>query len=150
MSKIAKPKQQIGAFVLNNDATYDWAVYPEVPGVGGKRTKVKIACVFLHVSPKRRVEIMEEWREHMKLHQEASKNREDGDDVDAASALLSYEEMLLQEVLVSFSNVKDPQGNDLPCTDETKTALISNSWARDALMKGYFQSLKSRDSEGNS
>lgn len=149
MSKTTKTKVQIGAFVLNNDATYDWSVYPEVPGPGGKRVKVKIGCQFKHVSPQRRVEIMEEWRERLKARESAAKDAEQGDEVEAATALLSYEEMLLQEVLVSFSNVRTPAGDELECNDETKSQLIANSWARDALMKGYFQSLKSRDDQGN-
>ena len=71
------------------------------------------------------------------------------DAVDAHKEITSFEELLLGEVLLGFSGIVDPNKQDVPFNDETKAALISNSWARDALLYGYQQSLVGRSDLGN-
>ncbi|MBI2397738.1 MAG: hypothetical protein HYV17_08060 [Xanthomonadales bacterium] len=154
-------KQQIGEFILNNDATYDWIVYPEVPGKNGARVKVKIGATFKHVTPERRVEVLEEYR---KLVKERAKRRDRDepapvdedesqgsgvDDVEAVKQALGFEGSLLSEVLIGFKYVRDPQGQPVEFNDETKAALLANSWARGALFRGYIKSLSDRDDAGN-
>lgn len=144
---------KVGDFVLNNDAEYDWTVYPNVPGAKGKREKLRIGARFKHVTAERRVSIMEEYRDRLKTR--AKPKGDDGidlnddDEVDAVKELLSFEGLLLEEVLVDFKHVRDTDGNEVACTSETKAQLISNSWARSALIHGYMQSLQSRDDTGN-
>ena len=118
---MTKPqKQQIGEFVLNNDATYDWTVYPEIPGKGGTRVKVKIGATFKHVTPERRVAVLEEYRNLVK---ERAKKRdrdepnddqdsnEGNDDIEAVRQALGFEGSLLNEVLIGFKYVRDVHGN---------------------------------------
>lgn len=154
MSK-AKPTTtaQIGDFVLNNDAEYDWTVYPLVPGARGKRDKLRIGARFKHVPATRRIEILDEFRENMKRRAKpAGDSGEDINEVDELSVakdVLSFEGLLLDEVLIDFKHVRDANGNAVPCTPETKQMLLENSWARSALFNGYMQSLQSRDDTGN-
>ena len=154
MSKTStKSTTAVGDFVLNNEAEYDWTVYPHVPGDKGKRQKLRIGARFKHVTAERRIEIMEEFRE--KLKQRAQSKTADGidindeDDIDVVKSALSFEGLLLEEVLISFKHVRDKDGNEVESTQETKAQLISNSWARSALSAGYMQSLQSRDDSGN-
>jgi hypothetical protein len=159
MSKVTtKTNTKVEDFVLNNEAEFDWVCYPHVPGDGGHRTKMRIGARFKHVSDERRIEVMEQFRENVKarvkLAEKAEKGEEGGaevedDDIQTVKQIVSFEAMLLEEVLVSFKYVKDPKGNAVLCTPETKTQLISNSWARKCLLRGYQQAMDSRDDAGN-
>lgn len=157
MSKV-KPSTtattKVGDFVLNNEAEYDWTVYPHVPGAKGKREKLRIGARFKHVTAERRIQILEEFREHYKQRSKAKSGESgvdvnDDEDVDAVKSVMSFEGAMLDEVLVDFKHVRDTDGNEVACTPETKAMLLQNSWARSALFTGYMQSLQSRDDSGN-
>lgn len=153
MSKQRSANTSVGDFVLNNDAEYDWTVYPYVPGEKGKRTKLRIGARFKHVTAERRVEILEQYRENMKLRAkgptDSGEDVNEAEDLEVVKAALSFEGLLLDEVLINFKHVRDKDGNEVACTPDTKAMLISNAWARNALATGYMASLSSRDDAGN-
>lgn len=156
MSKVkTSTNTKVEDFVLNNEAEFDWVCYPHVPGNGGHRTKMRIGARFKHVSDERRVEVMEQFRENIKARAKlAEKGQEDGaevedSDIETVKQIVSFEALLLEEVLISFKYVKDVHGKAVECTPETKSQLISNSWARKCLLRGYQQAMDSRDDSGN-
>lgn len=147
-----KPRnQQVGAFDLNNDETYPWTVYVFKPSpTGGAKVKTKFKAEFKHVSSERRLEILQEFRDQARKREELQvRGVQSDEDVEALSNVLTFESMLLGEVLVGFSGIVDKDRNDLPCNDDTKAMLISNSWARDATLYAYNVSLQGRSAEGN-
>lgn len=143
--------QQVGAFLLNNDATYPWNVHVYTPSpTGGAKVKSKFKAEFKHVSPERRLEILQEFREQVRKREELqARGVQNDDDVEVLSNVLTFESMLLDEVLISFSGIVDKDRNELPCSADTKAALIANSWARDATLYAYNLSLQGRSAEGN-
>lgn len=141
-----KTNERIGDFVLNNEAEYDWNVYPHAPDGRGGRKKFKIKCRFRHITRDRRVEVLQEHRERVEALRQAKGS---DDELDLQKGVNSFEVELLREALVSFSGVVDAQGAPVPCTDETKDLLLANDWARSALLDGYIKSLSGRDDTGN-
>lgn len=149
MSRTSARNTVVGAFVLNNEATYPWTIYVHVPGSNGKH-KVKFKAEFRHVTPERRLEILQEFREALRQRESAAQGSDaQDDDVSVLKDALSYERMLLDEVLIGFSGIIDMNKAEIPFNDDTKAMLLSNSWARDALLAGYHTSLQGRSAEGN-
>ena len=141
---------QVGAFVLNNDATYPWTVNVHTPSPKGGKLKTKFKAEFKHVTPERRLEILEEFREQLRKREQVAEDGAAGDDdVQQIKDVMSFERMLLQEVLIGFSGIKTPDGSDLANTPENIGLVLSNSWARDALLQAYNVSLQGRSAEGN-
>lgn len=150
MSKQSAAKQQVGAFVLNNDATYSWTVYVFIPKAnGGGKTKTKFKVEFRHVSRERKTEILEEFRAQLKRRELLTESPQSDDDIDAVKEIASFQQLLLEEAVVSFSGVVDQAGQEVPCTEATKKQLLSNAWASDAIMAAYTTSLQGRSDQGN-
>ena len=151
-----KPSRNVtvGDFVLNNDAVFPWTVYVHVPNAAGTgKTKAKFGVEFRHVTPERRLELLQDFREQAE-ERKRLENIPDGektdDDVDAIRQVLSFERMLLEETVAGFTKgIRDPQGNDVSTDESTKAQMFSNSWARDALLYTYQVALQGRSAEGN-
>lgn len=149
MSKTTRSNTTVGAFVLNNEAVYPWTIYVYVPTTNGGKQKVKFKAEFKHLTAERRLQVLEEFKANLQARTVVGDTPQTEDAVDAHKEITSFEELLLGEVLLGFSGIVDVNKQDLPFNDETKTALISNSWARDALLYGYQQSLVGRSDLGN-
>lgn len=152
----AKPTRNvtIGDFVLNNDAIFPWTVYVHVPNASGTgKNKVKFGVEFRHVTPERRLELLQDFRdkaEDRKRLENIPDSEKSDDDVVAIREVLSFEHMLLEETVVGFTKgIRDPQGNDISASDSTKAQMFSNAWARDALLYSYQLALQGRSAEGN-
>jgi hypothetical protein len=147
MSKVSNPT--VGAFVINNDATYPWTVFVYVPNdKGGKKIKTKFKATFKHLSSERRTVILDEFRESLKPSDVDSSQQDEEKTSDAEKAL-SFEQMMLKEVVKGFSGIKNPDGTEFEFNDDNLTVLLHNAWARDALMGAFLTSLKGRSDEGN-
>lgn len=146
--------QQVGDFVLNNDAVFAWTCYPYVPQAetAGKK-KMRFGVEFKHVEPERRMEILEEFRARMRQREAIeAKPHEDltDDEMAVLREVLSFEKLLLEEVVVRFTKyIRDKDGNDISEHPETRANMLNNSWARDSLLVNYQQALSSRSPEGN-
>lgn len=149
MAKTNAKNTTTGPFVLNNEATYPWTVYVFVPSANGGKNKLKFKAEFKHLTAARRLEVLNTFRDNLK----ARAGLEDSQSEDAPEVTVkdvaSFEELLLDEVLLGFSGIVDASGQDVPFNEDTKAALISNSWARDALLHAYQQSLVGRSDLGN-
>lgn len=152
MSKSSSKQQNqaVGAFVLNNEAEYPWTVFVHVPKAsGGGKAKTKFKAVFRHVSQERRMQLLEELRTRLVEQRQLQTNPQDEDATDAVRDVISFQRSVLDEALVSFSGIVDAAGDEVPCTEDTKAALLENAWAQDALMAAYTTSLQGRSDEGN-
>ncbi|MEQ1512978.1 MAG: hypothetical protein ABL934_09890 [Lysobacteraceae bacterium] len=144
----------IGDFVLNNEALFPWTVYVYVPNAAGTgKTKAKFGVEFCHVTPERRLELLQDFREkaeERKRLEEIPDGDKTDEDIEAIRQVLSFELMLLQETVARFTKgIRDPQGNDVSTDEATKAQMFSNAWARDALLYSYQQALQGRSAEGN-
>lgn len=149
MSKPSRNNQTVGAFVLNNEALYPWTIYVHVPGARGGKEKLKFKAEFRHLSSERRLQVLENFKNNLKARTAVNDAPQSEDAVDTLKDVASFEDMILDEALQGFSGIVDAQGDALPYNEETKKQLISNSWARDALLFGYQQSLVGRSDLGN-
>lgn len=148
MSK-SQQNQTVGAFVINNEAVYPWNVYVFTPKPnGGGKIKTKFKAKFKHLSSERRVALLDEYREHLKSSA-TNDTPQDDDQADVAKKALTFEEILLSEALVGFEGIKTPDGSEFESSEENKQLLLSNAWARDALMAAFITSLRGRSDEGN-
>ncbi len=149
MSKIKPINATVGAFVINNEATYPWVVYVYVPNEkGGSKLKVKFKATFKHLSSDRRVEILEEFRQQLESRKDQNSPQDD-DQVDNAKSAVNFEALMLKEVVVGFSGIKTPSGEDFVFSEENLDTLLNNAWARDAMTHAFLNSLKGRSDEGN-
>lgn len=148
-SPARKNNVTVGAFVINNEATYDWNVYVFVPKAkGGGKEKVKFKATFRHLSSDRRVEILDEFRAQLELENEKN-NPQDDDQVDKAKRAVNFEALMLKEVVMGFSGIKTPSGDEFSFNEDNLDLLLNNAWARDALLYAFLNSLKGRSDEGN-
>lgn len=144
----------IGDFILNNEAVFAWTVYVYVPNSAGTgKTKLKFGVDFMHVTPERRLELLQEFRdkaEERKRLEDIPDGEKSQEDIEAIRQVLSFERMLLEETVVRFTKgIRDPQGTDVSAAEETRAKMFSNSWARDALLHAYQLALQGRSAEGN-
>jgi hypothetical protein len=150
---VPKPQrpQIVGIFVLDNDAVFPWTAYVHVPNPNkpGEKQKFKLPVEFRHITPERRVEILEEWRDTNLAREEIGEQPQGADEVDVIKKAISFERMLLNEAIARFPEVRAPDGGKLPDTDETKQAVLSNNWAVSALLPAYKTFLLGHSSEGN-
>lgn len=144
----------IGGFVLNNDATFPWTVYVHVPNASGTgKDRVKFKAIFKHVTPERRLQLLEDFqaqiRERERLSSIPDQDKSDAD-IQTLREALSFERMLLEEVVPRFdSGILDGEGNDISQAEGTRGGMFANSWARSALLQAYEQALQGRAAEGN-
>ncbi len=152
-----KPSRNVtvGDFTLNNDAIFPWTVYVHVPNAAGTgKDKVKFSVEFKHVTPQRRLELLREFRdkaeERKRLEAIPDSDKTD-EDIELIDQVLSFESMLLDEAVVRIlKGVRDPNTKeDISTHEGTKAGMISNSWARDAMLHHYQIALQSRSAEGN-
>jgi hypothetical protein len=149
MSRNSTVNTTIGAFVINNEAIYPWTVHVFVPNPsGGKKLKTKFKAQFKHLSSERRAVLLDEFRAQLDARA-TENNPQDDDQAVSAKEALSFESMMLKEVLVGFSGIKTPSGDEFEYNDENLDKLVKNSWARDALTAAFLVSLKGRSEEGN-
>lgn len=148
--------QTVGAFVINNEAEYPWTVYVYVPNPkGGGKLKTKFRVLFAHMTPEERMGLLEEFRDYLKKKAMAESGDfpQDGEAAEAAIDLkrevTSFEDMLLRRVVRGFDGIMTPDRSEFPFNDENRDKLISNSWARDAMVHAYSQSLVGRSDQGN-
>lgn len=152
-----KPSRNVtvGDFDLNNDAVFPWTVYVHVPNAQGTgKMKVKFTVEFKHVTPERRLELLQEFRaqaEERKRLENIPDGEKSEDDIELIGQVLSFERMLLEETVVRFlKGVRDPKTKeDISTHEETKGKMFSNAWARDALLNDYQRALQGRSAEGN-
>lgn len=153
MAKTRTSQQPVGIFILDNDAVFPWNIYVHVPNPNkpGEKQKFKLPVEFKHVTPERRQEILETWRDH-ELERARIGTEEairDTDDVETLREIVSFERAMLNEAVHRFPNVLGPDGKQLPDTDETKQAVLSNAWAISAALPAYRQFLSGLSAEGN-
>lgn len=144
----------IGDFILNNEARFAWTVYVFVPNAAGTgKTKLKFGVEFIHVTPERRLELLQNFRdkaEERKRLEEIPDAEKSDQDVEAIRQVLSFELMLLEETVASFTKgIRDTQGKDISAEEGTREKMFANAWARDALLYSYQQALQGRSAEGN-
>ncbi len=143
-----------GDFILNNDAVFPWTVKVWVPNEKGDgKRALKFRVEFVHVTPEERMQMLEQFQEQLaektRLQKLADEERTD-EDVAALRAVLSFERMLMERVVNRFiSGVRNAAGEDISQLESTKPAMLSNAWARDALIQSYQQALQGRSAEGN-
>lgn len=152
----SKPARNIsiGDFILNNEAVFAWTVYVYVPNKAGTgKTKLKFGVEFMHVTPERRLELLQEFRdkaEERKRLEDIPDVEKSQEDIEAIRQVLSFERMLLEETVVRFTNgIRDKQDKDVSADEDTRAKMFSNSWARDALLYSYQKALEGRSAEGN-
>ena len=144
----------IGDFILNNEAVFPWTVYVFYPNPSGTgKDKLKFGVEFKHVTPERRLELLQEFRdkaEERRRLEEIPDGEKSQEEIDAIREVLSFERMLLGETVVSFTKgVRNTQGKDISADEGTRQGMFSNSWARDALLHAYQKALEGRSAEGN-
>ena len=145
-------RQQVGAFVLDNESEYSWFVKFYVPSGRGGQSLVKFKAIFRHLSEQRRQEILEEHRDFLRNRQtilDEADYADDDENVDTARELLTFEEQVLRESLVGFSGIKDKDRNEVAFNEESLDMAMQNSWFRSATFSAFMQSLGTRKVSGN-
>lgn len=147
-----KPQQQtVGIFVLDNDAVFPWtiSVYMPNPNKPGEKQRYKLPVEFRHISPERRIEILEEWRDHELERASIGDSPKNDEEVQVLKDVQSFERAMLSEAVVRFPGVLDKDKQPLPDTEETKQAVLSNAWAISAALPAYRQFLDGHSAQGN-
>lgn len=142
-------KQQIGAFVLDEDLTYWWTCYAYTPDGRGSAAKVKYQAEFEHLSLSDREEMSKEYRDRMEEIREA---REAGEDVEELSKELgTFQHVMLRKVTRRLRGMKDAKGNDLAfdSDDPLFEVFLDYPWGRNSLWEGFTRSQQSRAPEKN-
>ncbi len=147
-----KQRQQVGAFVLDNDLEYPWWINVYVPDGKGGRHRVRFRAYFVHLSPDRRKQILEEYRDLVAEHRKAKDRDIEDDLVDAVEEIKTFQHHLLIEATRRIDKMLDTKGNKLDFTvdDPMFDQVLDNTWARQALAEHYMESLTSRKPEKNS
>lgn len=154
MSNRPSKNLTVGDFILNNEAAFAWTVKVFVPNENGDgKRALKFKVEFVHVTPEERMQMLEQFQEQLaekaRLQKLADEERTD-EDVAALRAVLSFERMLMERVVNRFiSGVRNASGEDISQLESTKAGMLSNAWARDALIQAYQQALQGRSAEGN-
>ncbi len=147
-----KPQQQpVGIFILDNEAVFPWTIPVHVPNPAkpGEKLKYKLPVEFKHISPERRQEILEEWRDRELARASVGDVPRDTDDVETLAEVISFERAMLNEAVVRFPGVLGKDKQPLPDNDETKQAVLSNAWAVSAALPAYRNFLNGHSAEGN-
>ncbi len=101
-----KANQQVGIFVVNNQAEYPWTCYAFTPNPnGGKKIKSKLKVRFKHIPKSERLELLDEFKEKLAAAQKVGENPQSDDDADTLHKLVSFQRMLLDRALTWFEAV---------------------------------------------
>lgn len=137
--------EKVSNFILNSEGTYPFVCTGRVPTDKG-RIKMRIKATFRHLGNARRVELLNEYRKSL---QDLAQPVEDGETADIALKALGFQGAMLKEAIVHLEWIMDPNGVELPYSDELKDKVLDNDHARNILLEGFGKSLQIRDDVGN-
>lgn len=141
-------------FVLDNSHEFTWPVKVPVP-IEGRHKTFQFKARFKHVTPERRLEILEDFQEEAKarnqrLLADEAENAADDAETEIEKEHPTFEQDLLSEVLIGFEGINDTSGEPVEFSEASRDALLQNDFARTALLKAYMAALNGRVSEKNS
>ncbi len=143
-------------FTLPKDHTFEWSVKVWVP-IDGEKKPAKFTAVFKHVSPQRRLEILETFRDIQKARAEDILDERPADQDEETEATpkhrdhLTFEADLMMEVMVGWKdNLRNEMGEPLEFSPEHRQRLLEFDPARTACMEAYMRALNGRVPEKNS
>lgn len=147
---MSKPNQTFDPFMLDTEAVFPWPVVVKVPDPNrpGVKVPTKFIAVFKHVSEERRIEIIQEHRDHLRELQRSEEDQRSDDD-HQLGALFSLSQRVLDEVLVRCERIVDRERKPLEWTDAVKRALVTHQMVWPALFKSYQEAITQEDRKGN-